>query len=120
MIEVEKVFATLFATSAAKQGPPYVTTWTVPADLPYFNGHFPDAPIFPAVGILDATLLFLGAIIQKPREEIVRLHSAKFLNPIGPEHTVRIEVKPLGEADWLVEWKDQASEKLLATFRFQV
>lgn len=105
-------------TDAAQSGPPHHTVWKIPASLPYFNGHFPGNPIFPAVGIVDASLHFMRH--YQPDLYVSHFPVAKFLSPIQPGQTVRIELSPVNEREWQAEWKDNESQKLLATLRFHL
>lgn len=103
------------------EGPPHVAIWTLPKDLPYFDGHFPGNPIFPAVGIVDGTLYFLQSVIQRSEGVFVsQFPGAKFLSPIQPGQTVRIELNPLSENEWEAEWKEEGTLKLLATLHFHL
>lgn len=113
MIREDDAFKTLLVP--AQEGPPFAVEWKIPKDLPYLEGHFPENPIFPAVGILDATIYLLKAVLNQPELYVPHIPVAKFLSPIVPEQTVRIELQRLGERDWQADWKDQ--EKLLATLR---
>ena len=119
MISEGDVFQQL-NVSGDPSGPPFVAVWKVPAHLPYFNGHFPGNPIFPAVGIVDASIYFLRAVLKRPSVYVSHFPIAKFLSPIQPEQTVRIELSPLNEKEWQAEWKDEGSQKLLATLRFRL
>lgn len=93
--------------------------WKIPSDLPYFEGHFPGNPIFPAVAIVDATVYSLR-FMGETNVTISHISAAKFLSPIQPGQSVRIEFKKLGEKDWQAEWKDEASQKLLASLRLNL
>ncbi len=50
MIDLTRAFSGMNVEDATR------VTWTLPRSLPYFDGHFPGNPIFPAVGIVDASL----------------------------------------------------------------
>lgn len=53
-------------------------------DCPFFAGHFPQRPVFPAVG----QLALLSALLQGaygPTLAVVGLPRAKFLSPVAPE-----------------------------------
>ena len=93
-------------------------TWKVPANLPYFQGHFPGNPIFPAVGIVDATIFLLRQMVKRPLH-VTHFPVAKFLSPIQPEQTVRIELSILTDKEWLAEWKNESTAQTLATLRFR-
>lgn len=119
VIDTAKVFKTLRLGTPA--GAKHTARWTVPADLPYFDGHFPGFPIFPGVGIVDASLYLLGQIaglsdLAAPKS----LPSGKFLNPVLPETQVRIELEPLESGAWRVEWTEETSAKVLASLRIQL
>lgn len=116
MISEREVFKTL---DSARQDE-HTWLWKVPADLPYFDGHFPGNPIFPAVGIVDASVYILKKILNQPKLYVPHYPVAKFMSPISPESTVRIELKQLNEKEWLAEWKDEAAAKLLASFRIDL
>jgi 3-hydroxyacyl-[acyl-carrier-protein] dehydratase len=66
-------------------------TFSVPAWHPALAGHFPGNPIVPGVLILDAVIsaaqAWLGADFG-----IDRLSFAKFLAPLYPDETARIEL----------------------------
>lgn len=113
-------FKNLYTPEAAQEGPPYHTVWTLPADFPLLDGHFPGSPIFPAVGILDATLHFIRGVAKDPNAYVKNLVSAKFMSPITPDLTVRLELKPLGEKEWQADWKEAGTAKVLATLRVQL
>lgn len=94
-----------------------VANWHVPVDLPYFSGHFPGSPIFPAVGIVDATLQTLRAQLKNPSLHLAAVSSAKFMSPIVPEQNVTVVLSPVGPGEWQAEWKDES--KLLASLRLR-
>ncbi len=96
--------------SAADGG--FRARWQVPDDLPYFNGHFPGMPIFPAVGIVDATLHALRIHLKSPSLQITGIPIAKFLIPVVPNHKVNLEFKSLAPNEWQCEWKDENGQKM--------
>jgi 3-hydroxymyristoyl/3-hydroxydecanoyl-(acyl carrier protein) dehydratase len=88
---------------------------------PYLNGHFPGMPVFPAVGIVDASLHFVKLVTRKADLQLAGLPNAKFVSPIAPEQNLRIEIKALDAPNtWQLEWKDEPSLKTLATLRLSV
>jgi len=66
-------------------------TLRVPASHPAMAGHFPGNPIVPGVVILDAVIstaeAWLGAGFH-----VHRLSYAKFIAPLKPDETARIEL----------------------------
>jgi 3-hydroxymyristoyl/3-hydroxydecanoyl-(acyl carrier protein) dehydratase len=68
----------------------------VPEDLAYFRGHFPDAPVLPAVAQLDGIVL---ACVRRawPRLGPLRgVARAKFHRPIAPGDTLALELERTG------------------------
>ncbi len=116
----EEVFKDIGIAPPLSPVPPFVTEWTVPVDLPYFNGHFPGFAVFPGVGIVDATLFFLQRALSNPNLTLSGVPSAKFLNPVSPGQKVRIELSIVGEKVWHAEWKDESSAKVLASLRIEL
>ena len=117
MIQPQKVFAEILSGARTESGAIHTVLWTVPVDLPYLNGHFPHNPIFPAVGIIDASAALVAAFTGRRDLGLKSVPQAKFLSPITPGQTVRIEWQLEGESEWLVEWKDTESARNLAMVR---
>lgn len=107
MMHPDDLFAPLIRPS--EEG---VAVWTLPTDFPYFDGHFPGMPVFPAVGILDASWYFLKQI--SPELSMYNVTSAKFSKPIGPGQRVRMQAQ--GQT---VDWYDANSRELLATLKLE-
>jgi 3-hydroxymyristoyl/3-hydroxydecanoyl-(acyl carrier protein) dehydratase len=117
MIQPEKLFSHLAPTLSAADSAQGSATWTVPGDLPYFNGHFPGAPILPAIAIIDASLVLLQK--HTPTLNLSSVDAAKFLCPITPGQSVRIEWTAAGEHLWDVEWKKAFDGEVLAELRLR-
>lgn len=69
-----------------------VLTFRFPAHDPTFRGHFPTRPLLPGVFQLELARWGAELGLQQP----VRLREvtkAKFLRPILPEETIRVELK---------------------------
>ncbi len=63
--------------------------FNVPADHPCLAGHFPGAPIVPAVLMLDLSC----AVLRQLRPELGPLRevkSVKFMRPVRPDEAVRV------------------------------
>jgi len=74
--------------------------WTPSTSLPYFEGHFPENPILPAVAIIDATLSFLSQKLDHPNLEISELVNCKFTGIIQPGNdlVIRFTLKQTGDS----------------------
>lgn len=74
----------------------------LPQKLSYFEGHFPQRPILPAVGILDITGYFLSKYL-KVGSEIRKVVGCKIRQPMGPGDFVRISFKK--DREWDAFWR---------------
>lgn len=66
--------------------------WTVPADHPALDGHFPDRPILPGVVWLEQVRRLAGeelGLTPGPS----RWPRVKFLRPVAPGQTVTLELQ---------------------------
>ena len=68
------------------------------ADDPIFAGHFPTYPVLPGVFQLEVARFAVELILQHP-VALREVAKAKFLVPIGPGETVRLELKLSAPAD---------------------
>jgi len=62
----------------------------IPATSDYYDGHFPEFKLLPAVVQIDLILRFFRGFMKLP-STIDRMQRIKFSNPIFPEHPVTIE-----------------------------
>jgi 3-hydroxyacyl-[acyl-carrier-protein] dehydratase len=68
----------------------------IPADHPALPGHFPGRPIVPGVVVLDRVLAAIEA--QHGALGALRMPQVKFVQPLLPEETARIELERLTDA----------------------
>jgi 3-hydroxyacyl-[acyl-carrier-protein] dehydratase len=69
-----------------------------PADDPTFAGHFPTRPLLPGVFQLEMARFAAELVLNCPL--VVReITKAKFLRPIIPTETVRVELKLIEKPD---------------------
>jgi len=69
----------------------HAATLRVPAQHPALAGHFPGNPVVPGVMVLDAVVSAAQAWLG-PEFRADRLSHAKFLAPLKPDDTARIEL----------------------------
>jgi 3-hydroxyacyl-[acyl-carrier-protein] dehydratase len=67
----------------------------VPADSPWFSGHFPGKPILPGIALIH---LVKQAIILKTQKEgkqfkIHMLKRVRFMQPVWPGESLQISIK---------------------------
>lgn len=76
-----------------------VAEYDVPQDHPFFQGHFPQEPIFPGVIILEmmaqagALAVLGGANKHGQVAYLAGIDSARFKEPVRPGQTLRAEVE---------------------------
>ncbi len=71
--------------------------WTVPRDHPVFAGHFPGAPIFPGVMLLDEALQRIAASTGIALDTC-EISAVKFLSPARPGDALTLQhtITPAG------------------------
>ena len=101
-------------------GEGHLLRWTVPAGLPYCDGHFPQNPVLPAVAVLDGTLLALQLLTGDKTISFAKIHSGKFLNIITPGTALQIRLVRIKEQEWEAEWGSPDTEKIFARLKFSL
>lgn len=71
-----------------------------PTDDPTFAGHFPTRPLLPGVFQLEIARFAAEAMLGRALT-LREVSKAKFLRPIIPAETVRVELKLTGKPDTL-------------------
>jgi 3-hydroxyacyl-[acyl-carrier-protein] dehydratase len=66
-------------------------SFTIPADHPSLQGHFPGNPVVPGVVLLDHAL----ALILPAHGRLVRLPSVKFTRIVRPGEVIEVLAWPL-------------------------
>jgi 3-hydroxymyristoyl/3-hydroxydecanoyl-(acyl carrier protein) dehydratase len=93
-----------------------MTTHSLPlaiaADHPAYAGHFPGLPILPGVVLLDEALLALAALQGMP-VAASQIKSAKFLSPVQPGESLRLEYSSTAAGVFRFELK--AAERVVAS-----
>lgn len=101
---------------------------------PYFQGHFPNRPVMPAVIILEAMAQATGILVLRSMDKLpseksiyyfVGIDGARFRRPVEPGDQLRIEVKLLRSSrgiwklrsDALVDGEIVASADLMGAMR---
>ncbi len=66
----------------------------VPADSPWFEGHFPGEPILPGIAIVHTVEQAILKDIQKNNERVVldELRRIRFVQPVRPGEELKITV----------------------------
>jgi len=75
-------------------------TFCFPASDPTFAGHFPTRPLLP--GVFQLEIARIAAELTLNQSLFVReITKAKFLRPIIPDETLRVELKLAEKADMI-------------------
>ena len=77
--------------------------FTIAADHPSLPGHFPGRPLVPGVLLLDRVLEAIEA--GHGPLGALRLPQVKFLQPLLPGETARVELLPAGEPGAEPRWR---------------
>jgi 3-hydroxyacyl-[acyl-carrier-protein] dehydratase len=73
-------------------------TFCFPATNPTFAGHFPTRPLLPGVFQLEIARI-AAELTLKQSLSVREITKAKFLRPIIPDETLRVELKLAEKAD---------------------
>lgn len=84
----------------------------IPADHPAFAGHFPGAPIVPAVVLLDEALWRVGDALRIAAHECA-IQSAKFLSAARPGESLQLAITQ--EANRRIAFEIRAPDRLIAS-----
>ena len=84
----------------------------IAADHPAYAGHFPGRPILPGVVLLDEALLALAAL-QGRAAATAQIKSAKFLSPVQPGESLRLDYSATAAGVFRFELK--AVERVVAS-----
>jgi len=84
----------------------------VAADHPAYAGHFPGRPILPGVVLLDEALFALAAL-QGVAAASGEIKSAKFLSPVQPGESLRLDYSATAAGVFRFELK--AEERVVAS-----
>jgi 3-hydroxyacyl-[acyl-carrier-protein] dehydratase len=85
---------------------------------PYFQGHFPNRPVMPAVIILEAMAQATGILVLRSMDKLpsersiyyfVGIDGARFRRPVVPGDQLRIEVNLLRSSRGVWKLRSEAS-----------
>lgn len=115
MIQPSEVFE---FESLRKEGNKATAEWLVAIDCPYLDGHFPDQPVLPAVGMIDGSLELIRLCGVCPPAGQLSLKKAKFAGVVSPGMRMNICLEQNGNR-YDVEWKNSNGAPL-ASFSFRI
>ena len=88
------------------------------ADHPSLPGHFPGAPIVPAVVILDEVLATLNE--WRAGSRLIGIPVAKFLAPLQPEQSFTIALSAKNDAPREIAFRCRVEDRVLAEGRLEI
>lgn len=86
--------------------------WTVNGEIPFFEGHFPDSPVLPAICIIDISLLLLKKKFPKINLREINIKKSKFMDMVTPNQKVIITATLETEELWRVLWQTEDQQNL--------
>ena len=90
---------------------------TIRADHPSLPGHFPGAPIVPAVVILDEVLAALSEWRADAR--LLGIPAVKFLAPLQPEQPFTICLSSTTNAQSEIDFRCRVEDRVIVEGRLQ-
>lgn len=114
MIDPAEYIEGVIANSSAKDLTGCTFFWKVPPELPYFEGHFPERPILPAVAIIDLVLEFIKKAQNNHQLQLLKVVQAKFMRPISPQDSLCVELSSSENQQWnaTLRLEDQTVAKI--------
>ena len=91
---------------------------TISPDHPSLPGHFPGAPIVPAVVILDEVLAALGEWCADSR--LIGIPAVKFVAPLRPAQPFTICLSATKDAESEVDFCCRVEDRVIAEGRLQI
>ena len=99
-----------------EEGKRIVGIKNVSINEPFFQGHFPDSPIMPAVRLLEAMAQTGGALVLNSEREKAKMRNvlflgidkARFRKPVFPGDQVRFELEALQRKKSVWKFKGEA------------
>ncbi len=90
MIQLNTAFK-VDLSNLVKEDDSFTLTWKVPEDLPYFQGHFPNQPVLPAVAVIDLVLHLISQVHSQDYK-FKNIKSAKFAAVISPNDELEVQM----------------------------
>lgn len=83
----------------------FVVNFKVPRNLTYFNGHFPQFPVMPAVAQVDITCYFIQKYILKSETiHLKKIDSVRIKAATQPEQIIHLIINKLSETTFCTRW----------------
>ena len=90
MIKIEEFFS-FTKECIVKTDHGHSISWKVPENLPYFEGHFPDNPVLPAIALIDYISASFSFTHNASFNNFTNIKSAKFSNIVRPNDLLNFD-----------------------------
>ncbi|MDB6035756.1 MAG: (3R)-hydroxymyristoyl-(acyl-carrier-protein) dehydratase, partial [Verrucomicrobiales bacterium] len=101
--------------------------YLVRGDEPFLKGHFPGAPLFPGVLLVEAAAQLAGTVAQSDTKippldglKLTAIRGAKILGSASPGDIIRIEAKVTGRLANLVQAQATATVNGIAVLQVDI
>ncbi len=82
--------------------------WTVPADLRFLDGHFPERTLVPAAIIMEVAQAFIRVAAEDPQWQVAWTKHCKFKAPMQPGETFQVAAAARKPGAWTVSFSPAA------------
>lgn len=111
MIDIQKTFIFPDDETFLLENDQYSTKWVIPNNLAYFQGHFPNNPVLPAVALIDLITHIISKIEVSQTIRIKSIPSAKFSEIFIPGDTISIKIEKRESKKWYTSLSKDGGNK---------
>ncbi len=105
MIDLDVELANTFKISKKTQDE-FDISITFPKSLSYFEGHFPQFPVLPAVALVDVSFYFARLRnLGLPKFQLKKVDYLKIKSPLGPGQEIKIDYSKKSSNSYEATWK---------------
>ncbi len=83
---------------------------TLPKNLSYFVGHFPQFPVLPSVALIDITI-YLTRLLDPSLAEtyLKKIKYLKIKSPLGPDQKIKIQINQESASLFNAIWQHEGA-----------
>lgn len=110
MIDLNKSLQNHWSRTPSSQ--PIEINLKLPSDFPYFDGHFPDYPVLPAVAFLDISRFFIVSHFQHIKGHVNNVSNFRIKATVTPKQIILIRIIESDKNNFKIEWLDNNNQQL--------
>lgn len=76
----------------------------ISSDIPLFEGHFENAPVLPAIAVLEISSWLINNYLSEKKQVITGIEKTKFLSILQPGEEVLISIVKTSLSAYDVSW----------------